>query len=84
MLLLLMHVQNLVKIHLFILKILSGNVILTSVKGHNSVMNWRKWTLNNPELDVVNINAYAKLGQNPFIYSQDIERKRNSDIIQGP
>ena len=34
-------------------------------------------------LDVVNINACAKFGQNPFIHTQDIERKRNSDIIQG-
>ena len=34
-------------------------------------------------LDVVNINAYAKYGQKPFICSQDTERKRNSDVIQG-
>ena len=39
MLLISMHVQNLVKIHLFILKILSGNEILTSLKGRNSVTN---------------------------------------------
>ena len=35
MLSILMHAQNLVKILLFILKILSGNKILTSFKGHN-------------------------------------------------
>ena len=35
---------------------------------------------NNPRLDVVNINAYAKFGRIQLIYSQDIERKRNSDI----
>ena len=39
---------------------------------------------NNPNLDVVNINAYAKFGQIPSICSQDIERKRNYDINQGP
>ena len=44
-----MHLQNLFKIHLFI--------------------------LNNPKLDVVNINACAKSGQNSFIHTQDIERK---------
>ena len=82
--LILMHVQNLVKIHLFILKILIGNKILTSFKGHNSVPNWRKLTHNNPKLDVVNINAYVKFCQNPFLHLQDIEQKRNSDIIQGP
>ena len=63
MLLIVMHVQNLVKIHLFIFKILSGNEILMSFKDHNTVMNWRKWTLNNPTLDVININAYVKFGQ---------------------
>ena len=39
--------------------------------------------LNNPKLDVVNINACAKFGQNPIIHTQDIERKQNSDVIQG-
>ena len=53
-----MDLPNLVTIHMFILKILNGNEILTSFKGHNSVMYWQKWKLNNPELDVVNINAY--------------------------
>ena len=80
------HLQNLVKIHLFILKILSRNKILTSFKGHNSVLNWLKLTYNNPKLDVVNINASAKFGQNLFnihtqdifLHSQDTERKRNS------
>ena len=76
--------QNLVKIHSFILKILSENEILMLFKGHNSVMNKTKLTLNNPKLDVVNIYAYAKFGQNPFIRSLDIEWKQNSDIIQGP
>ena len=84
MLLIVMHVHNLVKIHLFILKILSGNDILTSFKGHNSVTNWQKWTFNNPKLDVINIYAYAKFGQNPVPHSQDIERKQNSDVFQGP
>ena len=79
-----MHVQNLVKIHFFVLKILSGNEILMTFKVHNSVMNGRKWTLNNPKLDVVNINACALFGQNPFLRTEDIERKRNSDVIQGP
>ena len=35
------------------------------------------------KLDVININAYVKFGQNPFIHSQDTEQKWNSDIIQG-
>ena len=36
-----------------------------------------------PNLDVVNINAYAIFGQNPSSISQDIDLKRNSDINQG-
>ena len=39
---------------------------------------------NNPNLDVVNINAYTKSGQIRSICSQDIERKQNSDIKHGP
>ena len=72
-----MHMQNLAKFHQFILKILSGNKILISIKGHNSVKNLWKLKCNNPNLDLVNINAYAKFGQIPSIRSQDIERKRN-------
>ena len=70
-----MHMQNLVKLHQFLLKILSGNEILTSIKGHNSVINLRKLTRNIPNLDIVNINAYAKFGQIPSTHSQDIEQK---------
>ena len=32
--------------------------------------------LKNPKLDVVNINAYAKFGQNPSNFFQDIEQKQ--------
>ena len=38
----LMYIQNLVKFCLWVLKILSGNKILTSIKGHNSVANFQK------------------------------------------
>ena len=37
------------------LRILSGNLILTSIKGHNSLSNLRKMTSNNPNLDLVSI-----------------------------
>ena len=79
-----MHLQNFVEFHQFVLKILSGNEIPTSIKGHNSVINLRKFMRNNPNLDVFNINAYAKFDQIWSIISQDIERKRNSNINQGP
>ena len=39
-------------------------------------------TGNNPDLDLVNMNAYIKFGEILSIYSQDIERKQNSEINQ--
>ena len=77
-----MHVQNLVKFHQFILKILSGNEIPTSIKRHNSVI-CEKLIPNNPNLAVFHINAYAKFGQIPSVISQDIERLQNTTSIKG-
>ena len=37
----------------------------------------------NPNVDLVNINAYEKLGLIPSISSQDIERKQNFDNTNG-
>ena len=79
------NLQNLIKFNQFVLKILSGNEILTSIKGHNSVTRkFVKIMRNNPNLDLVSIQAHAKLGQIPLIRSQDIGWKQNSDINQGP
>ena len=75
-------IQNLVRFCQFVLKILSGNEILTSIKGCNSVKILQKMTGNNPKLDLVNVDVHTKFGQS--IRSQDIERKRNSDVYQGP
>ena len=77
-----MHMQNLARFYQFVLKILSGNAILTSI--NNSVKTSRKLTYNNPNLDLVNINTYAKFGQIPYFCSQHIQLKRNSDVNQGP
>ena len=54
--------QNLVKFCLLVLKILSGNEILTSIKGRNSVANLRNLTLYNPNLDIINVYVYTKFG----------------------
>ena len=80
----LMCIQNLVKFCPLVLKILSGNEILTSIKGRNSVANLRNLTLYNPNLDTINVNVYKKFGQILSISSQDIERKQNFEINQGP
>ena len=78
-----MHMQNLAKFHRFILKILSGNKILTSIKGHKSVINLRKLMFNNSNLYLVNIYVLPKLGQIPSIPSIDIGRKQNSGKYHG-
>ena len=77
----LMCTQNLVGFCQFVLKILSGNEILTSIKGRKIL---RKMTGNNPKLDLVNDDVHTKFGRILSIRSQDIERKRNSDVNQGP
>ena len=75
---------NLVKFCPLVLKILSGNEVLTSIKGRNSVANLQYLTLYNPNLDTINVNVYTKFGLILSIGSQDIERKRNFEINQGP
>ena len=80
----LMCIQNLVKLCPLVLKILSGNEILRTIKGRNSVANLRNLPLYNPKLDIINVNVYTKFGLILSICSQDIERKRNSYINQGP
>ena len=80
----LMNIQNLVLFCQFILKVLSKNQILTSIKGRNSVANLRKPKIYNTNVDLFNDNTHTKFGLNLFILSQDIEQKPNSDVNQGP
>ena len=63
---------------------MSGNEILTSIKGGNSANIMQKMTGNNPKLDLVNVHVHTKFGQILSISSQDIERNQNSDVNQGP
>ena len=76
-----MFIQNLVGFCQFVLKILSGNEILMSIKGRNSVKILRKMTGNNPKLDLVNVDVHTKFGQILPIRYQDIEQKRNANGI---
>ena len=79
-----MCIQNLDEFCQFILKVLSGNQILKSIKGHNSVKILQKMTGNNHKLDLVNVDVHTKFGWILSICSENIERKRNSDVNQGP
>ena len=67
--------QNLVGFCQFVLKILIGHEILTSIKGRNSIKILRKMMGNNPKLDLVNVDLHTKFGRILSIGSQDIERK---------
>ena len=71
-----MCIQNLVKFCPLVLKILSGNEILRSIKGRNSVANLRNLTLYNPNLDLINVNVFTKFGKILSFHYQDIEWKR--------
>ena len=79
-----MCLQSLVSFCQFVLKILSKNQILISIKGRNSVANLRKTMIFNTNVDLVNDNVYTKFGLNRSIRFQDIEQKLNSDFNQGP
>ena len=76
--------QNLIKFHHLVHKILSINEILKITKGHNSVKNLRTLTLKNPNLDLIMVNAYPKFGRIPSIRLQDTEQKQNFANYQGP
>ena len=79
-----MCIQNLVLFCQFVLKILSKNQFLTSIKGRNSFANLRKTMIYNTNIDLVNDNVYTKFCLNRSIRFQDIEQKLNSDVNQGP
>ena len=79
-----MCIQNLVLFCQLVLKILSKNQILTSIKGRNSVANLRKTKIYNTNLDLVTDNVYTNFGLILSICFQDIEQKPNFDINQGP
>ena len=63
---------------------LSGNKILAKINGHYSGTNVRLMTGNNPNADLVNMNAYIKSKEILSICSEDIEAKLNFGVNQGP
>ena len=79
-----MCIQNLVLYCHFVLNILSKNLILTSIKGHNSAANLRKTKIYSINVALVNDNVFTKFGLILSFRSQDIEQKPNSDVNQGP
>ena len=79
-----MFILNLVLFCQLVLKKLSKNQILTSIKGRNSVANMRKTKIYNTNVDLVNDNVFTKFRLILSIRSQDIEQKPNFVVNQGP
>ena len=74
-----MHIRSLVKIHWSLLKLSSRNKNMGVSRAVNSVKIWRKLPISNPKLDLHNMNARTKFGENPLSFTQVIIRKRNTD-----
>ena len=79
-----MCILNLVSLCQFVLKTLSKNQNLTSIKGRNPVANLRITMIYITNVDLVNDNEYTKFGLILSIRSQEIELKPNSDMNQRP
>ena len=78
-----MCIQNLVLFCQFVLKILSKNQILTSIKGRNSVANLRKTKIYNTNLDLVTDNVYTNFGLILSIRSQILSKNQILTSIKG-
>ena len=79
-----MYIQNLILFCQLVLKTLSKNQILTSIKGRKAVTNFEKTKIYNNKVDLVDDYVFTKFGLILSIRSQDIEKKLNSDVNQGP
>ena len=78
-----MCIQNFLSICLFLLKTLSKNQILTSIKGSNSVANLQKTMIYDTQVDLVDDNVHTKFGLNRSIRFQDIEQNSILTSIKG-
>ena len=66
-------IQNLVPFCQFFLETLSKNQIMIWIKGCNSVAKFRKKTIYNTNIDLVNDDVYTIFGLILLIGSQDID-----------
>ena len=77
-----MCIQNLVSFCQFVLKTLSINQNLTSIKGRNPVANLQKTMVYITNVDLVNDDGYTKIDLILFIRAQDITKTRPCNIQQ--
>ena len=78
-----MHLESLVKFCPFVLNKLSRNKLLTSIKGYNSVTNKQNMEDSNPNIYLINIYTFTKVGEILSICPQDIAKKQNYVANQG-
>ena len=76
-------IQYLVSICLFVLKILSKNQILTSIKGRNSVANLRKTIIYITNVDLVNDYVYTKFGLNGLLFFKILSKNSILTLSKG-
>ena len=79
------HIPSLVVVDWYLHKLSSGNKNMDAWQADNSVKNWQNLPISNPKLDLYNINAHSKFGENPLTFTQVIVWKwkyRQTDIWQ--
>ena len=52
-------------------------------RADNSVKIRRNLPISNPKLDLLNVNAYSKFGENALLFTQVIVRKRKYGRVSG-
>ena len=80
-----MHIQRLVKIHLYLLKLSSGNENMDLSWGDNSVKNCRNLPITNPKAELHNIKIMPtpSLVKNPLMFTKVIVRKQKRGWTYG-
>ena len=52
-------------------------------QADNSVKIWRNLPIRNPKPDLLNVNAYSKIGENPLLFTQVIVLKQKYGSVSG-
>ena len=78
-----MHIASWKKIRCYLLKLSSGNENMGVSRADNSVKIWRNLPISNPKPDLLNVNAYSKFDENPFLFTQVIVRKGKYGRVSG-
>ena len=78
-----MHIASLVKIPCYLINLSSGNENMGVSRADNSIKIWRNLPISNPKPDLLNINAYSKIGENPLLFTQVIVQKRKYGCVSG-